>query len=133
MARPTPRRETQGAGDTDGENDLRAMAHHDFLQPPKNKLSHTGLNWSVSRVLGISLVADGSCNGRNPDLSVVALYCLIFGAFQSFTFLPALFGNNRSDVFHYWNLIPILTSEDSVVGEEFVRIGRQMVHSRDVS
>jgi hypothetical protein len=70
------------------------MAHHDFLQPPKNKLSHTGLNWSVSRVLGISLVADGSCNGRNPDLSVVALYCLIFGAFQSFTFLPALFGNN---------------------------------------
>src|SRR5690349_15928697 len=85
------------------------------------------LNRSVSRVLGISLVADGSCNGRNPDLPVVVLNCLIFGAFQSFT-LPALIGSNRSDVFHCWNLIPILMSEDCVVSKKFVRIGRQMVH-----
>jgi hypothetical protein len=34
MSRPTPRRETQGGGDTDGENDLRAVAYHDFLQLP---------------------------------------------------------------------------------------------------
>jgi hypothetical protein len=62
-----------------------------------------------------------------------SMYCLIFGAFQSSTFLVALFGNNGSDVFHYWNLIAILTSEDAVVGDKFVRIGRQIVHSRDVS
>jgi len=92
-----------------------------------------GGNRSVSRVLEISLVADGSRNGRNPDLSVVALYWLMFGAFLRFIFLVALFGNNGSDVFHYWNLIPILTSEDAVVGDKFVRIGRQIVHSRDAS
>jgi hypothetical protein len=51
------------------------MAHHDFLQSPKNKLNaYVDRNRSVSRVLRISLVADGSRNGRNPDLSVVALY-----------------------------------------------------------
>ena len=47
--------------------------------------------------------------------------------------MVALFGNNGSDVFHYWNLIPILTSEDAVVGDKFVRIERQIVHSRDAS
>jgi len=35
--------------------------------------SQVNLSWRIHRVLGISLIADGSCNGRNPDLSVVAL------------------------------------------------------------
>jgi hypothetical protein len=53
-------------------------------------------------VLEIFLVADGSGNGRNPDLSVVARYCLIFRAFHGFTLLFALFVNDRSDFIHYW-------------------------------
>jgi hypothetical protein len=64
-------------------------------------------NRSVSRVLEISLVPDGSRNGSNPDLSVVVLnrltlrYGLVLRRSQNTTLLPtALLGHAGDNVLH---------------------------------
>ncbi len=36
-SRPTPRRETQGGAYTDGQDDLGAVAYHDFLNPLRSE------------------------------------------------------------------------------------------------
>jgi hypothetical protein len=46
-------------------------------------------NRSVGRILRVSLVADGSRNGRNPDLSIVMLKGLLLRRFQSSLLLLA--------------------------------------------
>ena len=70
-------------------------------------------NRSVGRILTVSLVSDGSRNGRNPDLSIVMLKGLFLRRFQSsLLLLAALLGNSGCDVSHHLNLIPVFAHND---------------------
>jgi hypothetical protein len=48
-SRPTPCRETQGGAYTDGQDDLRAVAYHDFVNPLRSE--YVDRNPSVGWVL----------------------------------------------------------------------------------
>ena len=93
-------------------------------------------NRSVSRVLEISLVSDGSRNGSNPDLSIVVLnrltlrYGLVLRRSQNTTLLlTALFGHAAGNVLHTGASF-ILTSYGDCLRGEYVGNGRQIVHWR---
>ena len=90
-------------------------------------------NRSVGRILTVSLVSDGSRNGRNPDLSIVKLKGLFLRRFQSsLLLLAALLGNSGCDVSHHLNLIPVFAHNDVSLEVEYVRNEQRTVHSCDI-
>ena len=124
-SRPTPCRETQGGAYTDGQDDLRAVAYHDFVNPLRAWIAAARRPDSWNRLDSVRQL-------QQQESRSVRSSTAESGLFRKISEFHAALGCSswqHRQVFHNGTSFP-LTTMPSLDGE-CVRNARQIVRSRD--